>query len=80
VVVAARPEPGAPSRLGMSVRTRTGTAVARNRIKRRLRAAFVAAIPPGHDVVVHADERAAAEGFQELVTHLKMAVTRAVGG
>ena len=79
VVVAARPDPGAPSRLGMSVGTRAGGAVARNRIKRRLRAAFVAAIPRGHDVIVRADERAAVEGFQELVIDMETAVSRASG-
>ena len=80
MAVAARAEPNAPSRLGMNVRTRAGTAVARNRIKRRLRAAFVAAAPPGHDVVVRADERAAMEGFHELVISMKTAVSRAIGG
>jgi ribonuclease P protein component len=77
VVVAAHPEPGAPSRLGMSVRTRARSAVARNRIKRRLRAAFVAGVPSGHDVIVKADDRAAEEEFQKLVISLVNAVSRA---
>jgi ribonuclease P protein component len=78
VVAAARPHPDAPSRLGMSVRTRARSAVDRNRVKRRLRAAFPSAVPPGYDVLVRADDRAVEGDFQELVKHLRTAVSRAV--
>jgi ribonuclease P protein component len=80
VVVARRRPEGGPSRLGMSVRTGAGSAVERNRIRRRVRAAFVAAAPPGYDVVVRADASVAQTSYQELVSNMKDALTRAVEG
>ena len=64
-----------PSRLGLAVPSSAGGAVARNRIKRRLRAAFVAAAPPpGRDVVIRARADAGTIPFQELEAMLSEAV------
>lgn len=65
--VAAAPEPSAPSRVGLAVATTAGGAVQRNRIKRRLRAAFRSCGPAtGVDVVIRARAEAATVEFQEL--------------
>jgi ribonuclease P protein component len=57
---------------------RSRKAVERNRIKRRLRAAWAEATPSrGLDAVIAADERSTEESFQDLVDHLKSALTRA---
>lgn len=77
VVAAPRREGAAPGRLGMEVRTTSGTAVERNRIKRRIRAAFVVVAPPGLDVVVRAGSDAGQEEFHDLVNDLRIALTRA---
>ena len=63
------------ARLGLAVPSSVGGAVARNRIKRRLRAAFVAAAPPeGQDVVIRAGADAGTIPFQELEIMLAEAV------
>jgi ribonuclease P protein component len=77
VFVSRRPEGTAPSRIGMSVRAHGS--VERNRVRRRLRAAFRAAAPPGYDVVIRTDRGAASVDFQELVKYVEMALTRAAG-
>ena len=60
------------ARLGLIVKT--STAVTRNQVKRRLRAAVVEAGPAaGTDVVIRADERAAGEDFQEMVRTIRKA-------
>ncbi len=54
------------SRVGLVVRASSG-AVVRNRIKRRIRAAFIACRPTvGYDVVVRADERVESMPFTDL--------------
>jgi ribonuclease P protein component len=59
---------GTPGRLGLVVSRGVGSAVVRNRIRRRLRAAWRAAGPPlGIDLVVRAERGAADMPFQELV-------------
>jgi ribonuclease P protein component len=71
--------PGGPegsTRLGLSVRTKR--AVDRNRIRRRMREAWrEIEVPEGRDVVVGADSSMVEVGYQELVTHLQTAVSRA---
>jgi ribonuclease P protein component len=69
--VIAASEPGASSRLGLAVSARAAGAVERNRIKRRVRAAFAEAAPAGLDVVVRARSRAATADFQELEDTLR---------
>jgi ribonuclease P protein component len=70
--------PGGPARLGLTARSRS--AVERNRIRRRLRAAWSEVdLRPGRDVVIGADRAALEPAFQELVNHVKTALTRAEG-
>ncbi len=65
----------APSRVGLVVRA-PNRAVVRNRIKRRIRGAFVACGPTvGYDVVIRADERAERMSFTELTDALSTALT-----
>lgn len=60
-------QPGGPSRLGLAVPARSGGAVQRNRIKRRIRAAFREAAPAtGVEVVVRARPEASHVKFQEM--------------
>jgi ribonuclease P protein component len=61
LIVARGPEPGALSRLGITVTKKIGTAVKRNRVKRLVREAFrldPALLPDGIDLVVIAKEGA----------------------
>lgn len=63
------------ARLGMAVRA--PRAIVRNRVKRRLRSAFLEASPPsGIDVLVKAGPGAIGASFQELVTTYKKAFSR----
>ncbi|MGH2752320.1 MAG: ribonuclease P protein component [Actinomycetota bacterium] len=76
-VVVAGPKPEEPSRLGLAVRSTRG-AVARNRTKRRLRAAFdEIEVPRGYDVVLRADDEVRASPFSEVVGHLGAALAQA---
>lgn len=55
------------NRVGYAVGKRVGTAVVRNRVKRRLREIVRAApLIPGHDIVVTAYPEAAGASFDEL--------------
>ena len=77
VFVAHRDDDEAP-RLGLAVGRRVGSAVTRNRIKRRLRAAFRSAVEaPGSDILVTAGPGTEGLSYQELGKHLVAAVTRA---
>ena len=67
VQIAARPNGLGHSRVALSVGKRIGLAVARNRVKRRLRAMLRDGTPiAGYDIVVTAREGAASAPFDEL--------------
>ena len=68
---------GEPARLGMAVRATTGTAVERNRLRRRVREIFRAYDPTSCDVVVSATKDATGKNFQELNEVLSTALDRA---
>jgi ribonuclease P protein component len=58
-------------RLGLAVRVGTAGSVVRNRVRRRLRAAFErCSVADAIDIVVRTDARAAEVDFQELVDAL----------
>lgn len=65
--------PSGPGRLGVAAAARG--AVQRNRIKRRLRAAFRDAEMEGVDVVARADSRVARLNYQELVSTFRGALS-----
>ncbi|MEA2517009.1 MAG: ribonuclease protein component [Actinomycetota bacterium] len=78
VTVWAAPNEAQVARLGLSIRASVGTAVERNRLRRRVREVFRALEPtPGIDVVVQASPAATGKTFQELADTLKVALTRA---
>ncbi|GAA2167491.1 ribonuclease P protein component [Glycomyces lechevalierae] len=71
------------ARAGFVVSKAVGNAVARNKVKRRLRHAVAAELPhwpPGTDVVVRATPRAAERDFAELQRDLTEAVQSARAG
>jgi ribonuclease P protein component len=77
VLARGRCDRDAPSRLGLAVGRSVGDAVERNRIRRRLRAAWrAAAVEGGVDVVVRPMPGAEAVDFQELVQVLRRAAQR----
>ncbi len=66
------------SRFGFAVSRRVGTAVARNRVKRRLRAAVAELRPPGgFDVIVTARAPAATATYHDLKAALAQLLRRA---
>ncbi len=77
VAVFAATEPG-PTKLGIAAGRRSSTAVARNRVKRRIREAFRATpVESGLEVVVQADGTAHRLSYQELTEHLHSALRKA---
>ncbi|MDQ4095487.1 MAG: ribonuclease P protein component [Actinomycetota bacterium] len=79
LVVLERPE-GAGPRLGLSVPARVGTAVERNRVRRRMRAIFGATVGDRPvDVVAAVDRSALSATFQELGEHFQSVFGRALG-
>jgi ribonuclease P protein component len=68
------------TRLGLAVAKRSGSAVTRNRIRRRVRAAFAAApVTAGLDVAIKAGPEVATRNYQELVNDLHEALAVAEG-
>jgi len=80
--VLARPNGLERTRWGISVKTRLGNAVVRNRVKRRLREMLrAAALPAGWDFVVQPrDARVATADFAELQRELGALVAKALRG
>lgn len=79
-VWAAPAEHGDGGRVGIAIRAAAGTAVERNRLRRRIRAILRTLATAGHDVVVGADRSAARTDFQELGLHLGRALAEATRG
>ena len=76
--VLARPDSGV--RIGLVVSKRLGNAVARNRVKRRLREAIrkhINNIVPGHDLVFVARAPLATSSFRDLETSVERLLRRA---
>jgi ribonuclease P protein component len=65
--------------MAFAVRRRTGSAVVRNRLRRRLRAIAAAVGLPAGAYLVRPTDRAAALGFDELTREFTAAVGRATG-
>jgi ribonuclease P protein component len=78
-IIAARAEDvGAAPKLGLAVGRASGNAVTRNRIRRRLRAAWTESDPgSGIEAMVRAAPAVASMDFQDLVQHMKIALSRA---
>lgn len=69
LVVYARPNRGAGNRLGVTVSTKLGKAVVRNRVRRRLREIYRLSQPEmkqGYDIVLVARTRAVTASYAEL--------------
>lgn len=77
-VWAVRRDDDGDARLGMAIRASAGTAVERNRVRRRVRAIFRGYAPEtGRDVVVQATGDTTGKTFQELEEILGVALGRA---
>lgn len=80
----ANPNTAGSIRYGITVTTRIGNAVVRNRMKRRLRALLRELLPsqglPGHDHVLIGREGGIERDFAKLREELAAALTRAAQG
>ncbi|MDX1468833.1 MAG: ribonuclease P protein component [Acidimicrobiia bacterium] len=80
VVVKSPGQPG-PPRVGFVVSRRSGNAVTRNRIKRRLRHAVAGRqLQPGNDYVIIADKQVADAEHETLVSWLQTALRGGLDG
>lgn len=81
LVVQALPRPDGETRLGFTATKKTGNAVARNRAKRRMRAAarlhLGAEPPPGWDLVLIARDSTKSCPFSKLIADLEGALRKA---
>jgi len=69
VVVSVLPMDGKVSRVGFAVGKKVGNAVARNKVKRRLRAIMqgqAGRISPGFDVIIGAKQKSVTASFRDL--------------
>ena len=82
--MAPAPEPTDALRVGFTATKKLGGAVARNRVKRRLREAARAVLPllgqRGHDYVLVGREATAERPFASLLEDLKQALRKVHGG
>ena len=79
VLQAIRREEGGPPRIGFTVSKKVGTAVERNRVRRRLREIVrhsAAVMRPGYDYVVVGRRSALSEPFDRLLTAFGAALQR----
>ncbi|MCL4535034.1 MAG: ribonuclease P protein component [Bacteroidetes bacterium] len=79
VVVYASPNAVSVTRFGFSIGRRLGTAVVRNRVRRRLREIvrrYTERLRPGWDLVIIARQRAVAASYQELQAAMHQALER----
>lgn len=81
---AASPEPNEGIRVGFTATKKLGSAVVRNRVKRRLRELVRAVLPlygnAGHDYVLIGREATAERPFAALIEDLKQALRKVHGG
>ena len=82
--MAPAPEPSDALRIGFTATKKLGSAVVRNRVKRRLREAARAVLPllgsQGHDYVLVGREATAERPFVALIEDLKQALRKVHGG
>jgi ribonuclease P protein component len=72
-----------PARIGVIVSRRVGSAVVRNRVKRRLRhliAPSLSSLPDGSLVVIRANPPSATAGWQQLADELHACLSSALSG
>ena len=78
VVVVAAASGDGPARVGMSIKRTAGSAVARNRARRRLRSMWPSLdVPAGCEVVIQMNAEAVQRPYQELEKHVQNAMVKA---
>lgn len=82
LVLFVRPRTGAAARLGVTITRKSGSAVVRNRLRRRLRELFRRSglFPAAVDVVVNVRRGAEAAAFGELASDFENLARRAAAG
>jgi len=80
ILQARRRDDDGPARIGFTVSKKVGTAVERNRVRRRLREAVRRSAPPhlraGHDYVIVGRRAALTTDFARLTTELEQSLVR----